>query len=282
MKLPNKLKIWTVLVLAMFCLGMAGCAGQTPPESTLEKDLPAIYASGVQPMKPQECGRCHPYFYGLIRTEGGKHRIDCIECHEEFHVYRPGKVEYEDILPKCDACHELVHGAELAQCLECHSEPHAPLKIPADRALEHGCHLCHPELDKEMKTYVTQHTEMYCHSCHHTRHGYAPACMECHQPHTKEMTQAECLACHPPHKALEVVYPEDIPPETCAGCHRNAYDMLKQSDTEHTALSCAKCHPNHREIIQCQECHPEPHKDSILRAFPVCGRCHGVAHSLLQ
>ena len=280
--LSTSLKVWTGLIVAVFAFGLAACSTPTSREPGAEPGLPAIYAEGVRPMKPEECGACHPYFYRLIRTQGGKHRIDCMKCHKQFHIYRPDKVEYRDILPKCLSCHEEVHGPELAQCLACHSEPHAPLNIPADRALEYGCYVCHPEEDKEIKTYVTQHTEMYCYTCHHTRHGYIPECMECHQPHTREMTQAECLACHPPHKALQVIYPGDIPNETCAGCHRLAYDMLKASVSKHATLKCAKCHPEHKEIIRCQQCHPEPHPDRILKAFPVCGRCHGVAHSLIQ
>lgn len=277
-------KIWTIFAVGIIGLGLSfiGCLAPTPPEPAVKKGISPEYAIEIQPLKPHECGRCHPHFYDLIRTEGGKHRIDCQRCHVKFHIYRPGKVQYKDIMPKCSACHDLVHGADLAQCSECHSNAHAPLNIPAGRALEQGCHVCHPELDKEMKTYITQHTELYCFSCHHTRHKYVPECMECHQPHTKGMTQAECLTCHPPHKALQVVYPEDIPQEACAGCHRHAYDMLKQSNTKHMALSCVKCHPDeHRAIMRCRECHPQIHSRAAkLHRLPVCGKCHGVAHSL--
>jgi len=277
--------IWTWLVLGIIGLGLTfiGCVAPAPPKPAAEKDIPALYAAEVQPLKPEECGQCHPHFYDLIKTKGGKHRIDCKQCHVRFHIYRPGRVKYEEILPKCEACHEPVHGADLAQCSACHTEVHAPLSIPAERALERGCYMCHPELDKEMKTYVTQHTELYCSACHHTRHRYVPECLECHQPHTKGMTQAECLACHPPHKALQVVYPKDVPQETCAVCHRNVCEVLKRSGTKHSALSCTKCHPEkHRAIMRCRECHGEPHPAAILQKFRVCGQCHGIAHSLAQ
>jgi hypothetical protein len=104
--------------------------------------------------------------------------------------------------------------------------------------------------------------------------------MECHQPHTLGQTQTECIACHPPHKALQVVYPQDVAQEACAGCHAHAFNMLKESGTKHTGLSCAKCHPDHRAIIPCQKCHPETHNPDMLERFPSCGWCHGVAHSL--
>ena len=271
-----------IFAVGIFGVGLcsSGCLAPVASEPGAEKPISSVYAVEVQPLRPDECGRCHPYFYDLIKTKGGKHRIDCQQCHVKFHIYRPGKVQYEDILPECDGCHEQVHGADLSQCSACHSEVHAPLNLPADRALEQGCHICHPELDKEIKTYVTQHTRLYCISCHHTRHRYVPECLECHQPHKKGMTQAECLTCHPPHKALQVVYPEDIPQEACAGCHGHAYDMLNQSTRKHRAVSCAKCHPKHRAITRCRECHPEAHSVALLQKFPVCGRCHGVAHSL--
>jgi hypothetical protein len=276
---------WTVSAIVLISLGLfflIGCEVPVPTKSKALEDIPQIYAPEVEPLTPEQCGQCHPQVYYLIKAEGGKHRIDCRQCHVKFHVYRPGVVQYKDILPKCGSCHEQVHGPDLAQCSECHTEPHAPLKIPAERALEQGCYICHPEEDREMKTYVTQHTELYCSSCHHTRHGYVPQCLECHQPHTEEMTQTDCLMCHPPHKALEVVYPEDISQETCASCHRNAYEILKKSGTKHTALTCAKCHPEHRAILRCQECHPQPHSVAMLQRFPVCGQCHGTAHDLIQ
>jgi hypothetical protein len=272
-----------VLVLLGLSASFFGCMAPTHPKSAAGKDTSSLYAAEVQPLRPEECGQCHLRFYDLIKTEGGKHRIDCRRCHVEFHIYRPGRVQYEETLPKCEACHDQVHGADLAQCSECHAEVHAPLNIPAERALEQGCRTCHPKLDQEIKTYVTQHTELYCSACHHSRHRYVPECMECHQPHTEGMTQAECLSCHPPHKALQVVYSQDTPQETCAVCHRNAYEMLKQSDTKHTALSCTKCHPvKHRAIMRCSECHGEPHPAPMHKKFTVCGQCHSVAHHLAQ
>jgi predicted CXXCH cytochrome family protein len=280
--LPSK--IWIIFAVGIIGLGLCfwGCVAPTP-EPAVENGISPEYAVEIQPLKPHECGRCHQHFQ-VIRTKGGKHRIDCQLCHVKFHIYRPGKVQYKDIMPKCSACHDLVHGPDLSHCSECHSNAHTPLNIPAGRALEQGCHVCHPELDKEMKTYITQHTELYCFSCHHTRHKYVPECMECHQPHTKGMTQAECLTCHPPHKALQVVYPKDTSDEACAGCHRIAYEMLEQSGTRHRAVRCTKCHPDeHRAIMRCRDCHPQIHSRAAkLNRLPVCGRCHGVAHSLRQ
>lgn len=286
---PNAIRFsmsWllTALFAVVLGLGAIGCAqpAPAPPKPVGEEDiLSPPYDREARLKEPEECGECHPRFYSLIRSEGGKHRIDCKQCHVRYHIYRPGKVRYEDVLPKCSACHDQVHGEELALCSECHTNAHAPMKIPAERALAEGCQFCHPEENKEMKTYKTQHTELYCTSCHHTSHRSVAECLECHRPHTEGMTQAECVTCHPPHKTLQIVYPEDIPQESCAGCHVDAYDKMKQSATKHAALSCAKCHPEHRVIVTCRECHPEVHeRTDMMEKFAACGPCHGVAHNV--
>jgi hypothetical protein len=288
------MKWWIIFVVGVLgaAAALLGCAAPAPApaepaaqtETASQQELPPQYAGETELIKPEECGKCHSRFYNLIKTEGGKHRIACTKCHVKFHIYRPGKVDYQDILPKCSACHKLVHGEDLAQCSECHTDAHAPMKIPAERALAESCYICHPDEDKEMKTYITQHTELYCSACHHTRHGYVPECLECHRPHSEGMTQAECLACHPPHKVLQVAYPEDIPQQACAGCHQDAYNKLNQTRTKHSSLPCAKCHPTHGAIITCRECHSEVHAErpDMLEKFRSCGRCHGAAHSVLH
>ena len=265
-------------------LSFVACVAPTSLEPGVEKDISPVYAVEGQTKGIEECARCHKRICDLIIAQGGKHKIECERCHEQFHVDTKGTgdVHQEDILPKCESCHKQVHGADLALCSECHIEAHAPLNIPAERALESGCYICHPEVDREMKTYVTQHTDMlYCSSCHHTRHRHVPECMECHNPHATGMTHAECLTCHPPHKALQVAYAEDIPSESCAVCHRDVYDTLKQSGRKHRKVSCAKCHPEkHRNILRCKECHPDVHGDEMMEKFRLCGSCHGVAHNI--
>jgi hypothetical protein len=276
----------TIIISSLAVLGVvlsvsAHSAG-APAEAGADGGIPTAYTEEVQTLTPEECGRCHTEYYYSIKTQGGKHRIDCRRCHVQFHVFRPGKVKYEDILPRCSECHEQVHGPDLTLCSDCHTNAHIPMKIPAERGLEQGCSVCHREADKEMKTYTTMHTWLYCSTCHHTKHRHVPECQECHQPHAEgRVSNAECLACHPPHKALQVVYPEDISQEACAGCHREAYNKLRASGTRHSPLSCAKCHPKHQAILRCRECHPEAHGDRLLQTYPICGRCHGIAHSVL-
>jgi predicted CXXCH cytochrome family protein len=265
------------------CLGFWGCVTRVPPEPGAQKDVSALYDIEIEPLKPHDCAQCHPQIYSLVKNRGGRHRIDCRRCHVQFHMYRPGKAPYEEVIPKCSSCHGPVHGKELAECSGCHTEVHAPMNIPAGRALEQGCSVCHPDVDREMKTYITQHTDLYCISCHHSRHRYVPECQECHQPHTRGMTQSDCLTCHRPHKALQVAYPADMSSEACTGCHRDAYEALKQSNTKHTAVSCTKCHlEKHRTFVRCSECHPEAHGAAMLQKFSTCNQCHGAAHSLYK
>jgi predicted CXXCH cytochrome family protein len=219
------------------------------------------------PVEKGHCTGCHnphqsPYEF-MLRQKGAK---VCLICHDkEFAV---GKYN---------------HSPHEGACTECHS-PHAPWEIPAVRRLDQACYMCHLEQDREMNAYRTWHTELYCSTCHHTKHGYIPQCLECHQRHTDRMPLMDaCLTCHPPHKARQVVYPAEIPKEACAVCHRNQYELLERSQTKHSALRCTKCHPDkHRTIMRCQQCHvePKPTCADIPQKNMPCGQCHGPAHAL--
>jgi hypothetical protein len=281
------LKRYIISAIATLCLGLnlVWCGAAVSAESGAEKGISLYRDLKIVPLKPEECGQCHTPIYNLLKSDGGKHRINCQQCHVQFHIYRPGKTPYKEILPRCDSCHQQPHGPDLTQCTTCHQQPHTPLAIPADRRLDQGCSVCHPEEDRDMNTYRTWHTELYCSTCHHTKHGYIPKCLECHQRHTDKVDifLDACLTCHPPHKARQVVYPEDIPKEACAVCHRSQYELLQWSQTKHSALSCTKCHPDkHRTIMRCTQCHDKPHSADILKNFTLCGQCHGPAHGKVQ
>lgn len=253
------------------------------------------YPQETKQMTTVECMQCHPAIATLLRTAGAMHgRVECRLCHLQVHTYIPGKTDYNEILPKCDRCHGNPHGEKLIQCSSCHQEAHAPLSIPASRALSQGCDTCHPELDKDIKTFPTKHSDIYCTACHHSRHGYKPECLECHQPHAGRLADAgplrkrtdaldQCTSCHPPHKALKVAYPDDTQNGTCAYCHHKAEAMLQKRNTKHSALPCIQCHPDqHKTIKRCKECHGQPHPEDMVKKFGSCGGCHGVAHSVVR
>ncbi len=254
-----------------------------------------LYPPDTSSLSRKQCMQCHPIIAHLLMTRGAAHkRVACRQCHLKFHVYVPGKTNYHDILPKCSRCHNHPHGEELTNCSSCHTEAHTPLDIPATLSLAQGCHVCHPEYDKDIKTFTTKHTEFHCTACHHTRHGYIPECLECHQPHRgifpvaaahqkKESRLDRCTSCHPPHKALNVTYSDDTPNRVCGLCHRKALEMLKASNTKHSRLRCTRCHPDkHKTIKRCRQCHGQPHPFAMFKRFGSCGKCHGVAHSIVK
>ncbi|MDH3348519.1 MAG: hypothetical protein OEM02_10545 [Desulfobulbaceae bacterium] len=284
--LKKTVAVLTLSLLIVFLLGLlVSCVEHkqsAPAKDPLVKSVQgSLYDAEVQPLSSRECGKCHIRIFYLLQTAGAKHRIKCRRCHVKFHDYKPGKTEYKDVVPKCEQCHDKPHGKELVECLGCHRQPHTPLRIPSSEQLALACDRCHPMVDREMKTFETFHTEFYCTACHHSNHGYKPECFECHMGHTDEMIMEDCLTCHPPHKAFEIVYPDDTPREVCKLCHPLAYKWLTTSNSKHSTFACTKCHPQkHRTIIECKECH-QPHDKSIIENQPVCGHCHGIAHSLV-
>ncbi|MFH1148189.1 MAG: cytochrome c3 family protein [Pseudomonadota bacterium] len=237
------------------------------------------YERDVAPLTTEQCAQCHTYYYNIIKKDGGKHQLECTYCHTQFHTYRPGKVNYEDIVPKCNTCHGLAHGESLAQCLDCHSNAHTPIKDMKGGAMDTGCATCHGDIAGELQANKSKHTDVGCSDCH-TAHRLIPNCGMCHQPHLATQTDADCLGCHPVHKPLQITYPVETPQETCGVCHPRAMEELKKTTTKHTALTCAKCHPKHRQLMNCKECHGQAHSPSMLKGFKGCGDCHNTAHAL--
>ena len=235
------------------------------------------------------CNVCHEssHFFGEVVHPPAKKGY-CAGCHNPHQSPYPFMLRQEGT-NVCLVCHdkefavgEYIHSPVEEACTECHS-PHTPWEIPPMRRLDQACYMCHAEQDREMNTYITWHTELYCSTCHHTKHGYIPQCLECHQRHTDKVSifLDACLTCHPPHKARQVVYPADIPKEACAVCHRSQYEILKRSQTKHSTLQCTKCHPDkHRTIMRCQQCHAKPPTSCIPKKNMLCGQCHGPAHDL--
>jgi len=240
------------------------------------------YAAELKPLSAAECGRCHMPVYNQIRTEGGKHQIECVNCHTKYHVYSPSKQNWKDIMPQCKTCHGVFHGDKFPTCSVCHSEPHAPKKqIAMSAELTKACADCHAKVTDQLRTNVSKHTKVACSTCHHQKHGYIPSCMECHTPHTEKMTVKDCLACHPVHSPLNITYAETVSNDLCGSCHKQVYDKLNASVSKHRLVACAKCHHSkHRYIPKCAECHGSPHGEALLKKFPNCLQCHIDVHNL--
>jgi predicted CXXCH cytochrome family protein len=248
------------------------------------------YDAEIKPLTTPECGQCHFSYFKAIKNEGGKHQIDCVECHQVFHAYNPTKQNFAQIMPKCASCHQNADGgpfhgsdARLVPCLACHTNPHTPLNIPMGD-VETACSLCHVPQNAEIQNYPSKHTtDVSCADCHHDKHGLIPACSECHEnPSPKvELNADACMKCHPVHKPTEILYMKNTDSLICAGCHGDVYGMLQKNQTKHTFVTCADCHPSHGEIPLCSRCHGEPHPKMKIDTTN-CGQCHGIAHDLQQ
>jgi hypothetical protein len=239
------------------------------------------YEAEIKPLTPDECARCHLYVFNQIKSEGGKHKIDCVQCHTKYHAYNPIKQNWQEIMPKCQTCHGLIHGDKFASCAACHSNPHAPKTQMAMTAeFAKVCGDCHAKVSQVLQSNPSKHTKVQCAQCHHQKHGYIPSCMECHKPHTSEMTVKDCLACHPVHSPLKISYADTVKNEVCGSCHGPAFNKIKTTTSKHGQVACAKCHSRHKYIPKCEECHGKPHGEVVLKKFPNCLQCHVDVHDL--
>ncbi len=254
---------------------------------------PALYDQNVTPLTMQQCAQCHIAVFNRLKAEGHRHQKECTFCHEVYHTYAPGKVEYADALPKCVDCHGYPHGEkeETKTCHNCHSNAHSPLNIPSVKP--DMCHNCHAQPPKDLKDFPSKHSAMACTDCH-IRHGYIPSCLDCHSPkggkpyHLLNVEPKVCLSCHAsPHKPLVIKYAADTPKEYCANCHKNpthaeVYATLKKANSKHwTENTCATCHDQHGKIPSCFKCHDHSGHRANLKDDD-CLRCHSNPHDPLN
>jgi predicted CXXCH cytochrome family protein len=257
-----------------------GSKTSTPPPASDEADS---YTRKVVPLTTLECARCHETVFNTIRDNGGLHRQECRECHETFHTYRPGS-SWKQAVPQCETCHGEIHGPDFKKCLDCHGNPHAPIAgLVNMTTLAENCAKCHTEQAAEVQQYPSAHSEESCDSCHHSRHGYIPKCVECHdEPHVAFVENSGCTGCHPVHKPTEIHFSKDTPTAACAGCHEETAKMLLGTTKKHASLQCAYCHSDtHGYIPDCQKCHGLPHSKAMLDRFDGCLACHGDPHALI-
>ncbi len=290
-----------VLTMGLGCDKRAGIKTETldlehkkscPAAEAKEAALPAeksAYQTQIKPLTTAECGQCHLSIFEAIRKQGGRHQIDCVRCHREYHVYNPRKQNYEEIMPDCAWCHVSATGGafhgdnpNITPCLSCHADPHKPMAIPMAE-VEDYCAMCHTKEGGEICNNPSKHTtDVTCADCHAEKHGFIPECSACHESHSPEvqMATADCMTCHPVHKPKMISYAEETENPVCAGCHGDVENMLQKKVTLHTEVKCADCHPSHKEIPPCTRCHGEPHPKDMMLDTSKCGTCHGIAHDL--
>jgi hypothetical protein len=272
------MKKTTFSAVLIFAL-LAGAGVSEGQNTSREPGGSDPYGVELPPLTVAQCGQCHPHIFRNIRNEGGKHRIPCQDCHEQFHAYNPVKNNWLALMPKCDQCHQQPHGEKMVNCLVCHTNPHAPTRVAMDDTLISACGDCHSQPTGELAKFPSAHTKQGCATCHQA-HGQIPSCLECHTPHVKNQAPATCLACHPAHKPLQVGYDTKTDTATCGSCHTEAFTAWQQTGSKHGQVNCAECHQSHGSIPKCDTCHGKPHDRVMLEKFPGCLDCHLDAHDL--
>ena len=252
------------LLVAAFALAFVACLGSVALAE------PAV-------LTVDDCGKCHSEQPAQIAANGASHQteIDCQACHEG---HRPS---VENNIPNCSDCHEGSSHYEVeVACLSCHN-PHQPLNVTLEGEHKTVCVSCHAGPNKQMVASPSKHATFACNFCHADDHGNIPDCVDCHEPHSESMTQANCATCHQAHKPLELTYPASTGSQLCASCHDSVFATLAASPAKHSQIACATCHSTqHKTVPQCNDCHGLPHAETMHERFPKCGECHNVAHDL--
>ncbi len=239
------------------------CSGAAPAQTTHR-------------YKPEECARCHAGPVYDIAAAGGRHKsVPCLGCH----AGHPPEVE-KPIAP-CSKCHLKTSNAhfEITGCLNCHTNPHTPLKMSFKGAGKDACLVCHGLQYWQLRKYESKHSALDCSKCHDA-HRKFPSCTQCHIPHSGKIV-GDCKLCHKAHMPKLAAYPADYPSKDCGSCHKIPADLFSATTSSHKSLTCVHCHQQrHRMIPACEDCHGTPHPADIMVKFPNCGWCHNTAHDL--
>ncbi len=223
-----------------------------------------------------DCGKCHELQPLEIAAKGAAHKtqINCLDCHQG---HRPAVANN---IPKCGMCHSGEEHFQLEGCTTCHN-PHQPLDVVLKGNLKAPCLTCHAGVGEELSTHPSKHNDLACNFCHAEKHGAIPACSQCHEPHSTQMTQADCRSCHQPHQPLTLEYGPQTASVLCASCHADVSTTLAASKAKHRDVACVTCHQSkHKTIPQCADCHGMPHPETMHQMFPKCASCHHTAHDL--
>lgn len=227
-------------------------------------------------LSADDCVKCHEKEPAQIEAKGAAHKteINCRSCHEN---HRPAVASN---IPKCSMCHSGAKHYELEGCVTCHN-PHMPLDISLKGDLKAPCLTCHAGQGEEIKSFPSKHGQVSCTFCHANKHGVVPECVQCHKPHSAQMSQADCKACHQAHQPKTLTYGAQTQSVLCAACHQEAFSQLTASKAKHREVACVTCHQNkHKTVPKCADCHGLPHAATMHQKFPKCGDCHNTAHDL--
>ncbi|MCF6290284.1 MAG: hypothetical protein L3J03_04735 [Desulfobacterales bacterium] len=225
-----------------------------------------------------DCIKCHQKESATIAGNESRHKtaVTCLDCHREHGPWG------RDIIPPCTRCHQGRSHFKLANCLNCHSDPHNPLELVLADVITAPCLTCHQEQGKEFEEFPSRHSQQACTFCHE-KHGQIPQCLQCHEPHTYGQTMADCLGCHPAHRPLRIFYKMSTPRRFCVACHPEPGKMLRKTKIKHRKFTCAYCHRGgHPSRPGCWVCHGKPHAPKMHRDFPLCLDCHMDNHNVVK
>jgi predicted CXXCH cytochrome family protein len=257
-------------ILLTFLL-LAGTALAAPAAPA----APAANGKGAV-LTAADCAKCHQRQPAEIEAKGAAHKtqIDCQACHQG---HRPAVANN---IPVCSMCHSGSKHYELQGCSSCHN-PHQPLDVVLKGDITEPCLTCHADQGQELASFPSKHAKVSCTFCHAERHGVVPECVQCHQPHSAQMTQADCRLCHQAHQPTTLTYGAQTASILCAACHTVAFDQLSATKSKHHDVACVTCHQQkHKTVPQCADCHGLPHAEGMHQKFPRCGDCHNIAHDL--
>ena len=79
-------------------------------------------------LTPSDCAKCHATQPADIEANGSKHKtsVNCQSCHAG---HRP---DSKNNIPVCSQCHQGKPHFEQKNCMQCHKNPHTPLKVVFD------------------------------------------------------------------------------------------------------------------------------------------------------
>lgn len=232
-------------------------------------------------LQDEDCGKCHKLQEKTIHESGGKHssQVGCLYCHPQH------PPEGTNTAAACGLCHDGRPHYRTEDCLQCHADPHKPLSSLRDpvKPAREVCLTCHAGVGQQMSAATSRHAALFCTRCH-SRHGFIPGCLDCHQPHLSPQTEGDCLRCHQAHSPLQVTPAGWVPAAFCQICHPKEGRDLADTGTSHGLINCVFCHQGqHPSTPVCQECHGLPHDQSLHSQFRKClTDCHGDAHRLLS
>lgn len=301
------MRITYFAIAAMVLAGLAIPAGDARARET--QTAPAV-AGG-----PEACRDCHGELFA--RYEKNVHagqaaqrrmagRSGCEICHGSAaaHVEDPankaGLVTFasgneKESIAACLSCHgadrragafdRSEHGRHRIACTQCHASPHAETSVRLRRSATTGA-----EGTAELGSHLRRDGVDLCLDCHSELRGRfsmpnrhpvrekALTCVECHDPHRSEPSDARarngrCLSCH---EDIRGPWPFEHAPvaEDCASCHEPhgsvAPGLLKTAQP----FLCLSCHslPDDRHGA-------EIGGSQFSRAvYGRCTSCHGAIH----